>query len=154
MIIRRCQIYSMSSPRLFQVLGKVSATNRNFTITTPGDSPPQRRKRVASRPNYGGSVLYPDISTPQSALRCTIADYNYTTRRGRLLQYTIPTGMLRALAVLKCTAVQSNRAKHSQQQRLGCTRTRVHHPVQFSGIEIFMDRRRSWKKRSRRGPTG
>ena len=112
MIIRRCQIYSMSSPRLFQVLGKVSATNRNFTITTPGDSPPQRRKRVASRPNYGGSVLYPDISTPQSALRCTIADYNYTTRRGRLLQYTIPTGMLRALAVLQCRAKEQSTASN------------------------------------------
>ena len=42
-----------------------------------------------------------DTFTPKSALRCTIADYNYTTWRGRLLQYTIPTGMLRALAVLQ-----------------------------------------------------
>ena len=51
-----------------------------------------------------------DTLTPQPALRCTIADYNYTIRDGRLLKYSIPTWMLRALAVLKCTAVQSNRA--------------------------------------------
>ena len=49
-------------------------------------------------------MLYPNIFTPQSALRCTITDYNYTTRRGHLLQYTIPTRMLRALAVLQCRA--------------------------------------------------
>ena len=57
-------------------------------------------------------MLYPNIFTPQSALRCTIADYNYTTRRGRLLQYTIPTGMLRALAVLQYRVKEQSTASN------------------------------------------
>ena len=30
--------------------------------------------------------------------------------------------------------------------RPGCSRAHVHHPVQFSGIKIFMDRRRSYQR--------
>ena len=56
-----------------------------------------------------------DTFTHQPALRCTIADYNYTIRGGRLLKYSIPTGMLRALAVLKCTAVYMKKHGHRLQ---------------------------------------
>ena len=87
---------------------------KSDALATPGDSPPQGKYRVVHMPINGG-YMYSicDTFTPQPALRCTIADYNYTIRDGRLLKYSIPTWMLRALAVLKCTAVQSNRAKQS-----------------------------------------
>ena len=37
---------------------------------------------------------------------------NYTLRGGRLLQYSIPTGMLRALAELKCRAIEQSTASN------------------------------------------